>query len=139
MDEKKIMKKDPEWISINLGVVICITCSGIHRQLGTHISKIRSTTLDSWDKELKKLVLALGNKLCNSFLEANLGDASKPDSASSRYLPFSSFSPFTTLFLLLPSLLSSFPPFLLPSFPSSLPSFPPSLQPIRIILFSPSF
>src|SRR3990167_5635838 len=134
------MKKDPEWISINLGGVICITCSGIHRQLGTHISKIRSTTLDSWDKELKKLVLALGNKLCNSFLEANLGDASKPDSASSRYLPFPPFLLLLLFFFFFPlSLLSSFPPFLLPSFPSSLPSFPPSLQPIRIILFSPSF
>src|SRR3990167_8524931 len=111
------MKKDPEWISINLGGVICITCSGIHRQLGTHISKIRSTTLDSWDKELKKLVLALSNKLCNSFLEANLGDASKPDSASSRYLPF---PPFLLLLLFFSSFPPSLPPFLFPSFPPSL-------------------
>jgi Arf-GAP/SH3 domain/ANK repeat/PH domain-containing protein len=35
-----------DWVSINLGIVICIECSGIHRSLGTHITKIRSLTLD---------------------------------------------------------------------------------------------
>jgi len=33
---------NPEWVSINLGVVLCITCSGVHRSLGTHISKVSS-------------------------------------------------------------------------------------------------
>ena len=35
-----------EWVSINIGIILCIECSGIHRSLGTHISKVRSLTLD---------------------------------------------------------------------------------------------
>jgi hypothetical protein len=38
--------EDPDWASINLGILICIQCSGIHRSLGVHISKVRSLTLD---------------------------------------------------------------------------------------------
>ena len=64
--------KDPDWASISLGILICIKCSGIHRKLGTHISKVRSTTLDSWDKELRLLMLSLGNTRVNAVYEASL-------------------------------------------------------------------
>jgi len=40
---------DPQWASINLGVFMCIECSGVHRSLGTHISKVRSIDLDQWE------------------------------------------------------------------------------------------
>ena len=36
----------PDWASLNLGVLLCIECAGVHRQLGVHMSKVRSCTLD---------------------------------------------------------------------------------------------
>jgi hypothetical protein len=44
-------EKDPRWVSINLGLYLCIECSGIHRSLGVHISKVRSIELDLWDPD----------------------------------------------------------------------------------------
>ncbi|KAH1165577.1 hypothetical protein KIL84_023136 [Mauremys mutica] len=46
---------DPRWASINLGITLCIECSGIHRSLGVHFSKVRSLTLDTWEPELLKV------------------------------------------------------------------------------------
>ena len=42
---------DPDWASLNLGVMLCIQCGGVHRQLGVHVSKVRSCTLDvrAWE------------------------------------------------------------------------------------------
>ncbi|KAI9604051.1 hypothetical protein H4Q26_003661 [Puccinia striiformis f. sp. tritici PST-130] len=43
--------RNPRWASWNLGIFICVKCAGIHRKLGTHITKVKSLTLDSWTKE----------------------------------------------------------------------------------------
>ncbi|KAH9323365.1 hypothetical protein KI387_018004, partial [Taxus chinensis] len=31
---------EPDWASLNLGILLCIECSGVHRNLGVHISKV---------------------------------------------------------------------------------------------------
>uniref|UniRef100_A0A4W4DS14 Arf-GAP with coiled-coil, ANK repeat and PH domain-containing protein n=1 Tax=Electrophorus electricus TaxID=8005 RepID=A0A4W4DS14_ELEEL len=62
----------PDWASINLGITLCITCSGIHRSLGVHFSKVRSLTLDSWEPELVKLMCELGNTAINRIYEARI-------------------------------------------------------------------
>ncbi|XP_032117942.1 arf-GAP with coiled-coil, ANK repeat and PH domain-containing protein 3 isoform X2 [Sapajus apella] len=75
---------DPRWASINLGVLLCIECSGIHRSLGVHCSKVRSLTLDSWEPELLKLMCELGNSTVNQIYEAQFeGTGSRKPSASS--------------------------------------------------------
>jgi len=63
---------NPEWCSINLGVFICIECSGIHRNLGSHISKVRSVTLDVWEEEHIRAVSDIGNVRANAEWEANI-------------------------------------------------------------------
>uniref|UniRef100_A0A8C2WVT7 Arf-GAP with coiled-coil, ANK repeat and PH domain-containing protein n=1 Tax=Cyclopterus lumpus TaxID=8103 RepID=A0A8C2WVT7_CYCLU len=62
---------DPRWASINLGILLCIECSGIHRSLGVHCSKVRSLTLDSWEPELLKLMCELGNNVINHIYEGS--------------------------------------------------------------------
>ncbi|XP_026518669.2 arf-GAP with coiled-coil, ANK repeat and PH domain-containing protein 1-like, partial [Terrapene carolina triunguis] len=64
----------PEWASINLGITLCIECSGIHRSLGVHFSKVRSLTLDSWEPELVKLMCELGNGALNRIYEARVDE-----------------------------------------------------------------
>ncbi|KAF6160102.1 hypothetical protein GIB67_018882 [Kingdonia uniflora] len=80
---------DPDWASLNLGVLICIECSGVHRNLGVHISKIpldklvvkadalskvRSLTLDVkvWEPSVISLFQSLGNTYANSIWEESL-------------------------------------------------------------------
>ncbi|CAL9238018.1 unnamed protein product [Arabidopsis halleri] len=62
---------DPDWASLNLGVLMCIECSGVHRNLGVHISKVRSLTLDVkvWEPTILDLFRNLGNAYCNSVWE----------------------------------------------------------------------
>uniref|UniRef100_A0A665X5J1 Arf-GAP with coiled-coil, ANK repeat and PH domain-containing protein n=1 Tax=Echeneis naucrates TaxID=173247 RepID=A0A665X5J1_ECHNA len=76
----------PCWASINLGVLLCIECSGIHRSLGVHCSKVRSLTLDSWEPELLKLMCELGNTVINHIYEGGCQElgAKKPGPSSSR-------------------------------------------------------
>ncbi|KAG7514939.1 arf-GAP with coiled-coil, ANK repeat and PH domain-containing protein 2 isoform X3 [Solea senegalensis] len=78
---------DPRWASINLGITLCIQCSGIHRSLGVHFSKVRSLTLDTWEPELLKLMCELGNGVINQIYEARREElgARKPQPADPRH------------------------------------------------------
>lgn len=68
-----------EWVSLNLAIIVCIECSGIHRSLGTHISKIRSLTLDtiSFTPDIVELFTLIGNRVSNMVFEAKLDPAQK--------------------------------------------------------------
>ena len=75
-----------EWVSINLGIVLCIECSGIHRSLGTHVSKVRSLTLDttSFSTDIVEILLQVGNRISNMVWEANLEEGQKPTANAMR-------------------------------------------------------
>ncbi|XP_064289562.1 arf-GAP with GTPase, ANK repeat and PH domain-containing protein 1 isoform X4 [Passer domesticus] len=76
--------QNPDWASLNLGALICIECSGIHRNLGTHLSRVRSLDLDDWPIELIKVMSAIGNELANSVWEENSQGHVKPCPDSTR-------------------------------------------------------
>lgn len=60
---------DTEWASVSFGIVLCTECSGIHRSLGTHVSRVRSIKMDSWtDNHIKAMRLG-GNKKCRDYLQ----------------------------------------------------------------------
>ncbi|XP_018015153.1 centaurin-gamma-1A isoform X2 [Hyalella azteca] len=77
---------NPEWASINLGMLVCIECSGIHRNLGSHISKVRSLDLDDWPCGPASVLQALGNEAGNRVWESNVHNTSlsKPGPRSPR-------------------------------------------------------
>lgn len=69
---------DPDWASLNLGALMCIECSGTHRHLGAHLSRVRSLDLDDWPPELLAVMTAMGNALANSVWEGALDGYAKP-------------------------------------------------------------
>uniref|UniRef100_A0A672RSW7 Arf-GAP with GTPase, ANK repeat and PH domain-containing protein 3 n=1 Tax=Sinocyclocheilus grahami TaxID=75366 RepID=A0A672RSW7_SINGR len=75
---------NPDWASLNLGALICIECSGMHRNLGTHLSRVRSLDLDDWPVELSMVMMAIGNAMANSVWEGCVEGYIKPGVDSTR-------------------------------------------------------
>merc|ERR1719394_1687823 len=66
--------KGPRWASWNLGIFLCIRCAGIHRNLGVHISRVKSVNLDSWTPQQVASMQMMGNSKARAVYEANLPD-----------------------------------------------------------------
>eukprot|EP00834_Sanchytrium_tribonematis_P003331 NODE_125_length_17255_cov_0.877827.p9 type:complete len:200 gc:universal NODE_125_length_17255_cov_0.877827:2894-2295(-) len=69
----------PSWCSLDFGTYICLTCSGVHRNFGVHISFVRSTNLDNWSESQFKRMSLGGNKkfkdfVGNGFFDNNIQD-----------------------------------------------------------------
>jgi hypothetical protein len=64
----------PDWVSVNCCVCICVQCSGVHRSLGTHVSKVRSICLDNLDYEVYCMLSQVNNTMANSIWEHTLVD-----------------------------------------------------------------
>ncbi|XP_018414219.1 PREDICTED: arf-GAP with SH3 domain, ANK repeat and PH domain-containing protein 1 isoform X6 [Nanorana parkeri] len=74
---------DPTWLSINLGILTCIECSGIHREMGVHISRIQSLELDKLGTSELLLAKNVGNNNFNDIMEGNLPTPSPKPTPSS--------------------------------------------------------
>uniref|UniRef100_A0A8C2EV51 ArfGAP with SH3 domain, ankyrin repeat and PH domain 1a n=1 Tax=Cyprinus carpio TaxID=7962 RepID=A0A8C2EV51_CYPCA len=74
---------EPKWLSTNLGILTCIECSGIHREMGVHISRIQSMELDKLGSSELLLAKNVGNSSFNEILEGNLPSPSPKPAPSS--------------------------------------------------------
>jgi len=72
----------PTWASINIGVLLCIDCSGVHRSMGSHVSKVRSLNLDLWSPSLLKFLFGIGNDTANAIFLAKNIPRPKPNLSS---------------------------------------------------------
>ncbi|KIH90435.1 hypothetical protein SPBR_00014 [Sporothrix brasiliensis 5110] len=84
--------RNPAWASWNLGIFLCMRCAAIHRKLGTHVSKVKSLSMDSWSNEqvdnMRKVGNAASNKVYNPIgrKPAVPIDADEADSAMERFI-----------------------------------------------------
>ncbi len=65
-------RPSPTWASLNLGVFVCIKCSGCHREIGVHITKIKSVELDLWPSKALTDFSKINNEIANAYWEYDL-------------------------------------------------------------------
>ncbi|KAI1389644.1 ArfGap-domain-containing protein [Hypoxylon trugodes] len=84
--------RNPSWASWNLGIFLCMRCAAIHRKLGTHISKVKSLSMDSWTNEQVEAMKRVGNVASNKIYNSQNKkppvpiDADEADSAMERFI-----------------------------------------------------
>ncbi|KAK3301264.1 uncharacterized protein B0H64DRAFT_429169 [Chaetomium fimeti] len=84
--------RNPGWASWSLGIFLCMRCATIHRKLGTHVSKVKSLSMDSWTNEQVDNMRKVGNVVSNKLYNPDNKnppvpiDADEADGAMERFI-----------------------------------------------------
>ncbi|KAI9749690.1 MAG: hypothetical protein M4579_006780 [Chaenotheca gracillima] len=80
------------WASWSLGIFLCMRCASLHRKLGTHLSKVKSLSMDSWSNDQVDNMKRMGNVVSNRLFTPNNSkpnlplDVDEVDSAMERFI-----------------------------------------------------
>ncbi|KAL8672971.1 MAG: hypothetical protein Q9168_002604 [Polycauliona sp. 1 TL-2023] len=84
--------RNPGWASWSLGIFLCMRCASLHRKLGTHISKVKSLSMDSWTNDQVENMRRNGNLTSNKIYNPRNSkpaiplDVDQVDSALERFI-----------------------------------------------------